>query len=189
MTRLVARSMKPVVPVSNISVVFSFPAVYKDRNFITSAFFPGARKAMYLDFHRMTKPKVLFHLSLPVSSEIPCSRRSGLQPRVAGFCLLIFALLLSVNEIAAQDAVASSAPFKLSGWVESGITANPESAAHGENFGHLFTDRANEPLLNQLVISAERTLNTTSDSFEWGFKAQLLYGSDARYIHSPGHLR
>ena len=39
MTRLVARSMKPVVPVSNIIVVFSFPAVYKDRDFITSAFF------------------------------------------------------------------------------------------------------------------------------------------------------
>jgi hypothetical protein len=112
--------------------------------------------------------------------------RNGLELTVVAFCLPIFALLLSAGEIAAQDAVAKSPPFKLSGWVETGITANADSAAHGQNFGHLFTDRANEPLLNQLVVAAERSLAGSGDSFEWGFKAQFLYGSDARYIHSVG---
>jgi Putative beta-barrel porin-2, OmpL-like. bbp2 len=102
------------------------------------------------------------------------------------FCLLLFALPLSAGEIATPDAVAPSARFKLSGWVETGITANLDGAANGENFGHLFTDRANELLLNQFIISAERSLASSGDGFDWGFKAQFLYGSDARYIHSVG---
>jgi hypothetical protein len=53
----------------------------------------------------------------------------------------------------------------------------------------LFDDRSNEPLLNQFVLTAERTLDPKmSDRFDWGFKAQFLYGSDARYIHSTGLL-
>jgi hypothetical protein len=56
------------------------------------------------------------------------------------------------------------------------------------NFGHLFTDRANEPLLNQMVITGERALDPNATGFDWGFKVQFMYGSDARYIHSLGLL-
>ena len=76
--------------------------------------------------------------------------------------------------------------FKLSGWIESGITLNPDNPAARQNFGHLFTDRSNELALNQAVITAERTLDPKSSDFDWAFKAQFLYGSDARYIHSVG---
>ena len=76
--------------------------------------------------------------------------------------------------------------FKLYGWIESGITGNPDAPVDNHNFGHLFTDRANEPLLNQVVITAERTLDPNATGFDWGFKAQFMYGSDARYIHSLG---
>jgi hypothetical protein len=78
--------------------------------------------------------------------------------------------------------------FKIYGWIEGGITGNPDSPIDNHNFGHLFTDRANEPLLNQAVITAERALDPNATGFDWGFKVQFMYGSDARYIHSLGFL-
>ena len=48
--------------------------------------------------------------------------------------------------------------FKISGWIESGVTFNPASPQDNQNFGRLFDDRANEPLLNQAVINFERAL-------------------------------
>jgi hypothetical protein len=76
--------------------------------------------------------------------------------------------------------------FKISGWVDSGITFNPDNPQSNQNFGRLFDDRANEPLLNQLVINLERALPPQPGAFDWGFKLQFMYGSDARFIHSLG---
>jgi hypothetical protein len=42
-------------------------------------------------------------------------------------------------------------PFNIYGWIEAGITGNPGNPRDNHNFGQLFTDRANEPLLNQDV--------------------------------------
>ena len=78
--------------------------------------------------------------------------------------------------------------FKIYGWVEGGVTFNTSSPRDNQNFGHLFTDRANEPLLNQAVITFERTLDPKASGFDWGFKAQFLYGTDGRFIHSLGLL-
>ena len=76
--------------------------------------------------------------------------------------------------------------FKISGWIDSGITFNPASPQDNQNFGRFFDDRVNEPLLNQLVINFERALASQPGEFDWGFKLQFMYGSDARYIHSLG---
>ena len=76
--------------------------------------------------------------------------------------------------------------FKISGWIESGVTFNPASPQDNQNFGRLFDDRANEPLLNQAVINFERALVPQPGEFDWGFKLQFMYGSDARFIHSLG---
>jgi hypothetical protein len=78
--------------------------------------------------------------------------------------------------------------FKLYGWIESGLMGNPDPSIDNHNFGQLFTDRANQPLLNQMVITGERALDPNATGFDWGFKVQFLYGSDARYIHSLGLL-
>lgn len=78
---------------------------------------------------------------------------------------------------------------KLSGHVDVGITGNPDNPANNINFGRLFDDRANTPLLNQLLLTAERPLDTKlSDQFQVGFKLQVMYGSDARYTHFLGEL-
>jgi hypothetical protein len=78
--------------------------------------------------------------------------------------------------------------FKLYGWIEGGITGNPDSPIDNHNFGHLLTDRANEPLLNQVSIVAERSLDANATGFDWGFKAWFMYGSDARYTKAAGLL-
>jgi Putative beta-barrel porin-2, OmpL-like. bbp2 len=106
--------------------------------------------------------------------------------KVLRFMFFLFLLGACADDLAAQDAVTTPPRFKVYGWVESGVTANPDDPATRQNFGHLFTDRPNELLLNQAVITAERTLGASSDEFDWGFKAQFLYGSDARYIHAVG---
>ena len=78
--------------------------------------------------------------------------------------------------------------FKIYGWIEGGITGNPDSPIDNHNFGHLFTDRANEPMLNQAVITGERILDPNATGFDWGLKIQFMYGSDSRYIHSVGMM-
>jgi Putative beta-barrel porin-2, OmpL-like. bbp2 len=78
--------------------------------------------------------------------------------------------------------------FKLYGWIEGGITGNPDSPIDNHNFGHLFTDRANEVLLNQVSIVGERALDPNATGFDWGFKAWFMYGSDSRYTKSMGFL-
>ncbi|MGI9086548.1 MAG: outer membrane beta-barrel protein [Chthoniobacterales bacterium] len=115
--------------------------------------------------------------------------KASIHQRRRGRSLVVGALVFVFVSVAAQaqDAVAPSARCKIYGWVEGGVTANPDEPATRQNFGHLFSDRSNELLLNQTVITAERTLGG-GDNFDWGFKAQFLYGSDARFIHSVGLL-
>ena len=109
-------------------------------------------------------------------------------PRAGGFLFFLFAWWVWRGAVLAQDAVAPEPRFKLYGWIETGITGNPNPPATRQNFGHLFTDRSNELLLNQVVLTAERILGDSPNDFDWGFKTQFTYGSDARYIHSVGFL-
>lgn len=80
----------------------------------------------------------------------------------------------------------SEALFKVYAWIESGFTVNLDRPNDRQNFGRLFDDRANEPLLNEAVVTLERTLASPQSGFDWGFKLQFMYGSDARFIHSLG---
>src|SRR5690349_3219511 len=61
---------------------------------------------------------------------------------------------------------------KLSGHIEAGITGNPASPSNGLNIGYFFTDRANTPLLNQLMLTAERPLDPKATGYDFGFKLQ-----------------
>jgi hypothetical protein len=70
--------------------------------------------------------------------------------------------------------------------VQGGITVNPATPDDGVNFGRLFDDRANQPVLNQLMLTATKPLNSSATGFDWGFKLQGIYGADARYTHFLG---
>src|SRR5262249_6772654 len=98
-----------------------------------------------------------------------------------------FGALGGVDEkVAVEQTKALEPRFKISGWIDSGITFNPAAPDDNQNFGRLFDDRANEPLLNQLVLNFERALAPQPGEFDWGFKLQFMYGSDARTIHGLG---
>lgn len=78
--------------------------------------------------------------------------------------------------------------FTVNGVIESGITFNPDLPSNGINFGHLFTDRANTPILNQISLIAQRPIDPNAKAIDFGFKVQLLYGGDARYTHYLGEF-
>jgi Putative beta-barrel porin-2, OmpL-like. bbp2 len=78
--------------------------------------------------------------------------------------------------------------FKLYGWIEAGLTSNPDRPVDNQNFGQLSTNRANEPVLNQISIVGERALDPNAIGFDWGFKSWFMYGSDSRYTKSLGLL-
>jgi hypothetical protein len=76
--------------------------------------------------------------------------------------------------------------FDFGGWVEASWThsfSNPPS-----NFivGRVFDVDNDDPTLNQAVIYAQRAIQPLSDRFDIGFRTELLYGGDARFIHSNG---
>jgi hypothetical protein len=103
--------------------------------------------------------------------------------------LLLSATLLVTIASAGEPTPPSPTPeprFKISGWIDSGITFNPDRPQSNQNFGRLFDDRVDEPLLNQVVINFERALVPQPGQFDWGFKLQFMYASDARFIHSLG---
>lgn len=111
---------------------------------------------------------------------------------------LAAAVALSVSAPAlAADMPVKAAPakpvswwdtFSFSGHVEAGITGNSVRPANGINFGHLFTDRANSLLLNQAVVTLQRPLDPKATGYDFGFKFQAMYGSDARYTHFLGEF-
>src|SRR5438477_11042428 len=101
---------------------------------------------------------------------------------------LLSAMMLISIALAGEPTVSptSEPRFKIYGWIESGITFNPDNPNNRQNFGRLFDERANELLLNQAVVTMERTLASAPAGFDWGFKLQFMEGSDARFIHSLG---
>jgi hypothetical protein len=76
----------------------------------------------------------------------------------------------------------------LSAQLESGINANPFRPATGLNWGQLFTDHSDQVQLNQLLLTANKPLDPKNSDYQWGFKVQFMYGSDARYTQFLGEL-
>jgi hypothetical protein len=76
--------------------------------------------------------------------------------------------------------------LKFSAQIQAGIVGNPSDSTQGLNYGQLFTDRANSVLLNQLLLTATRPLDPKATDYDFGFKLQGMYGTDARYTHFFG---
>ena len=107
---------------------------------------------------------------------------------ISSIAPVMAAVLICVNTANADEAKPPAPRFQIYGWLEGGFTANADSPNDDRNFGHLFTDRSNEPLFNQAVITGERVLVPQPGEFDWGMKLQFMYGTDARFIHSLGLL-
>ena len=74
----------------------------------------------------------------------------------------------------------------LSAQIEGGVSFNPTGPK--QNVGQLFTDKPNTVLLNQILLTANKPLDPKATDFDWGFKLQGMYGSDARYTHFLGEF-
>jgi len=111
---------------------------------------------------------------------------------ISPLAVLALTVIMSSNLVAGTAAVSptlSPTPeprVKFSAWIDAGITANPSTPDDNQNFGRFFDDRANEPVVNQITLNLERVLAPQAGELDWGFKLQLLFGTDARYIHSLG---
>jgi outer membrane protein OmpA-like peptidoglycan-associated protein len=94
------------------------------------------------------------------------------------------------TETKAAEAAAPAAPPEFGVWaqLEAGITANADSPKSGINYGHLFTDKSNQPVLNQLLLTAEKPLDTNATDWALGYRVQGMFGTDARYTHFLGEL-
>src|SRR5207237_10893605 len=91
----------------------------------------------------------------------------------------LFSAMMLVSIALGGEATVSPTPeprFRIYGWVESGITFNPDNPNTRQNFGRLFDDRANELLLNQAVVTLERALASAPAGDDWGVKMHYTYG-------------
>ncbi|MBS0644129.1 MAG: outer membrane beta-barrel protein [Acetobacteraceae bacterium] len=78
--------------------------------------------------------------------------------------------------------------IRLSAQLDAGVMFNPFRPNTGLNWGQLFTDHANQVQMNQLLLTASKPLDPKDSNFQWGFKFQFMYGSDARYTQFLGEL-
>jgi len=67
--------------------------------------------------------------------------------------------------------------------IQAGGTYNEDGPNDNKNFGRLFDDKSNGFLLNQVLLTAQRPIDTSIKGYDVGFKLQGMYGSDARYTH------
>ena len=80
-----------------------------------------------------------------------------------------------------------SSSIKLGLQLNAGIAGSlDDPPSPGVNFGQLLTDKLNKPILNQVLLSAQRDVDPKATGYDLGFKVALLYGSDARITHSLG---
>lgn len=74
----------------------------------------------------------------------------------------------------------------IDGYVEGGVAMNFNQPWNHINWGHLYTDRANEPVFNGAVLTVQRPLDPKATSYDFGFKAQVQIGEDMRFNHLIG---
>ncbi len=112
------------------------------------------------------------------------------------------AVLMSGAAAWADDAAPTAAPspappappapwmstIKVSGHVDAGIMFNGDDPSNGINFGHAFTDKSNQPTLNQAALTIQRDIDPKASGIDFGFKVQGMYGSDSRLTHFIGEL-
>ena len=69
-----------------------------------------------------------------------------------------------------------------------GNALNPSQGPNGAgyNFGSLYEDQANTPLLNQILLTATKAVDPKATGYAFGFTLQGLYGSDMRTNHFLG---
>ena len=67
------------------------------------------------------------------------------------------------------------------GWTSFGVAGNFDEPVNRQNGYVTFNDRANEFNVHQVYGYIERAVNIEGDSWDFGFRADVMYGTDARF--------
>lgn len=67
------------------------------------------------------------------------------------------------------------------GWVSTGVAGNPDSPESRTNGPVTFNNRANEFNMHELYGYIERDVDTEAAKWDFGFRADIIYGIDAFY--------
>ena len=76
--------------------------------------------------------------------------------------------------------------LQMDGWLNIGLTFNPRLSANEFNDTVTFSDRANEPQLNQFYWFLQREIPRDAEHWQWGGRLDFILGSDAFFTRSMG---
>ena len=76
--------------------------------------------------------------------------------------------------------------FELGGWLDQGVTINPDAPADRSNLPAGYNDRSNDYQLNQLWLYLDRPADNGGCGWALGGRVDLMYGTDGRYFTSVG---
>jgi hypothetical protein len=100
-------------------------------------------------------------------------------------------LLMNLLDRAGLAQPLDDARIRVFGYVEAGYTYNPDPTEGGPAFGDINLDRifdfeSSDPVLNQINLTFERQVATSPNEWDVGFRTEVIYGADSRFLHSNG---
>ena len=76
--------------------------------------------------------------------------------------------------------------YKIRGWMAQGFTWNPDDPRDRSNGTQGMNDRANDYQFSQLGLFAEQPLGDDAVAWDVGWRTDVMFGSDARFVQSRG---
>ncbi len=110
------------------------------------------------------------------------------QPNYAAVAPAARAPLMAALDQTGVGEALDAARINIYGHIEGSYTWNFDNPAKSLNIGRVFDIKHNDPEVNQADLNIERTVDLTSHQFDIGGRLELMYGTDARFIHSSGLL-
>ncbi len=82
-----------------------------------------------------------------------------------------------------DSVLARTLGVKFGGWLEVGFSGNTNTSKNSYGNGPVtFNDESNAFNLHQVYAYVEKEVDTTSNTVDFGLRADLLYGADARFV-------
>lgn len=168
-----------VVALAFCAPVLTFGQGYQEAKPVTPDYLPTENEPVY-------QP-----VSLSYPEPAPCSPEAACAPTCTNeYCLpecqccnFLDQFLMGNSPIYPSM---KSQRIQVGGWLDQGFTGNFQKPSNNFNLPVTFNDRSNEYQMNQLYLFMERQVDFGGDELDWGFRADLLYGTDYFYTTALG---